>query len=339
MSQEDDLSGSRPRARRGPVDYFVLALKGFAVGSGNVVPGVSGGTMAFILGIFEELIESIRKAAAPEFLRAVLTLRWKRAIELGNVKFLAAVGLGAVAAILTLARLLEWLLINRPVFVWSFFFGLILASVVVVAKRIRSWGGAVVPALAGGAAGAWMLVGLVPLETPDTWWFLAISGAFAICAMILPGISGAFVLVLLGKYQDILSAVNHGRLDVIAIVGVGAVVGLVLFAQILSWLFHHYHDMTVAVLTGFMLGSLRKVWPWKETVTTYVDRLGNELPALVANVMPAFGSEVAWAFLLAAVGLGMVLLMDRAHVTDSSLSESDVAEGQSGDSTADDSTE
>jgi putative membrane protein len=315
------------------VDYLILALKGFAVGSGNVVPGVSGGTMAFILGIFEELIESIRKAAAPAFLRAVFTLRWKKAIELGNVKFLASVGLGALAAILTLARLLEWLLINRPVFVWSFFFGLILASVVVVAKRVRSWGVAVMLTMILGTAGAWMLVGLVPLETPDTWWFLAISGAFAICAMILPGISGAFVLVLLGKYQDVLSAVNNGRIDVIAIVGVGAVVGLVLFAQILSWLFHHYHDMTVAVLTGFMLGSLRKVWPWKETVTTYVDRHGNEVPAIVANVMPPFGSELVWAIVLAVVGLGAVLMMDRTRMTEPSLEESAEREERAGEST------
>jgi len=319
LDERNELSGSERRDRRGWRDYLVLALKGFAVGSGNVVPGVSGGTMAFILGIFEELIESIRKAADPRFVRAVLTLRWKAAAEIGNAKFLGAVGAGAFAAILTLARLLEWLLINRPVLVWSFFFGLILASVLVVAKRIRSWGGGTVPALVVGTAGAWLLVGLVPLETPDTWWFLAIAGALAICAMILPGVSGAFVLVLLGKYQDILSAVNHGRLDTIAIVGVGAVIGLVTFAQILSWLFHHHHDVTVAVLTGFMLGSLRKVWPWKETVTTWVDRSGNELPAIVANVLPEMGAEVVLAAVLAVVGLGIVLLMDRTHVTDSSL--------------------
>jgi putative membrane protein len=300
--------------RRGAADYVALAIKGFAVGSGNVVPGVSGGTMAFILGIFEELIDSIRKVIEPAFIQAVLTLRWRRAVDVGNVKFLAAVGLGAVAAVLTLARALEWLLINSPVFVWSFFFGLILASVVVVAKRVRSWSGGVVPGLVIGAVGAWMLVGLVPLETPDTWWFSMVSGALAVCAMILPGVSGAFVLVLLGKYQAILSALNTGDLDLLLLFGIGAVVGLVTFAELLSWLFRHHHDLTVAVLTGFMSGSLRKVWPWKETVTTYVDRQGRELPALVANVMPSMGPEVAWAFALAAVGLCTVLLMDRAHV-------------------------
>lgn len=297
-------------------DYAVLAAKGFAVGSANVVPGVSGGTMAFILGIFEELIESIRRVADPRFVKALFTLRWKTAFEIVNVRFMAAVGVGALAAILTLARLLEWLLIHQAVLVWSFFFGLILASVVVVTKRIRSWGGAVVAGLVAGAVGAWILVGLVPMETPDTWWFIALAGALAICAMILPGISGAFILVLLGKYQAVLSAVNNMRLDVIALVGVGAVVGLVSFAQILGWLFRHYHDVTVAVLTGFMLGSLRKVWPWKETVSTYVDRSGKEVPAVVANVLPAMGQEVVWAIVLALVGLGVVLLMDRAHVTE-----------------------
>jgi putative membrane protein len=299
-------------------DYVALAFKGFACGSG-VIPGVSGGTMAFILGIFEELIESLRLIARPAFFKAVLTLQWKRAIELGNVKFLAAIGVGSGVAILTLARLLEWLLVNEPLLVWSFFFGLILASVVVVAKRIRSWRGGVVPALLVGTIGAWYFVGLVPLETPDTWWFYILSGAFAIWAMILPGISGAFVLVLLGKYQAVLSAVNHGRLDIIALVGLGSVVGVVLFAQILGWFFKHHHDVTVAVLTGFVAGSLRKVWPWKETVTTYVDRHGREAPALVDNVLPAMGSEVVWAAIIALAGLSAILLMDRAHVTDESL--------------------
>jgi putative membrane protein len=301
---------------RRPVDYVALALKGFAVGSGNVVPGVSGGTMAFILGIFEELIDSIRKLAEPEFVKALLTLRWRRAVEAGNLKFLAAVGFGSLAAVLTFARAIEWLLINRPVLVWSFFFGLILASVVVVAKRIRLWSGAVIVALAFGAACAWVLVGLVPVETPDNWWFMVISGALSICAMILPGVSGAFILVLLGKYQAILGALNDGKLDVLALFAVGGVIGLVLFAEVLSWLFRHFHDVTVAVLTGFMLGSLRKVWPWKETVTTYVDRQGRELPAVVSNVVPAPGAEVVWALALVLVGLGIVLLMDRAHMTD-----------------------
>jgi putative membrane protein len=303
---------------RGPSDYVVIALKGFACGCG-VIPGVSGGTMAFILGIFEELIESIRRVSEPAFLRAVLTLQWKRAIEIGNVKFLAAIGVGSGVAILTLARLLEWMLINEPLFLWSFFFGLILASVVVVGKRIRSWRGGAVPALVAGTVGAWYFVGLVPLETPETWWFYILSGALAIWAMILPGISGAFVLVLLGKYQTVLSAVNHARLDIIALVGIGTVVGIVLFAKVLTWFFKHHHDVTVAVLTGFVLGSLRKVWPWKETVTTYVDRHGREVPALVNNVLPAMGPEVGWAVVLALAGLAAILMMDRAHVTDESM--------------------
>ncbi len=302
-------------------DYIVLAVKGFAVGSGNVVPGVSGGTMAFILGIFEEMIESIRNAVEPECVKALLTFQWKKAAGIANAKFLLAVGFGAVVAVLSLARGLEWLLINQPVLVWSFFFGLILASVIVVAKRIRSWGGAVVPALVLGTAGAYALVGLVPLETPDTWWFLAISGGLSVCAMILPGVSGAFVLVLLGKYQTILVAIGHGQLDVLAIAGLGAVIGLVIFAELLGWLFKHHHDMTVAVLTGFMLGSLRKVWPWKETITTYVDSHGNAVPAVMSNIMPEMGTDLVWAIVLAVVGLCSVLIMDRAHVTDPSVHE------------------
>jgi len=300
-----ETTGDHPRDFR---SLAVLVFKGFAMGFG-VIPGVSGGTMAFILGIFEELIDSIRRIASPAFIRAVLTFRWKSAMEIGNVKFLAAVGSGSLVSVLTLSRLLEWLMREYPVLVWSFFFGLVLASVIAIATRIRAWSAGVITALVAGTVGAYIVVGLVRVETPDNWWFVAISGGVAACAMILPGVSGAFVLVLLGKYQMVLEALNRGKFDVLAILALGSVIGLVTVSQVLSWFFKHHHDLTVAALTGFMLGSLRKVWPWQETVSTYVNRQGVEVPKEVMNVVPAMQAEVAWALLLAMLGLATAYFM------------------------------
>lgn len=281
------------------------------MGAADVVPGVSGGTMAFILGIYEELIESIREFGQPPFLRALVRLRIREIFTIINWKFLVSVLGGIAAAVLTLARLLEWLLENRPTLVWSFFFGLVFASVLVVSKRVQRWRVPLWIALALGTAFAWVLVGLVPLQTPDSAWFLFFSGALAICAMILPGISGAFILVLLGKYAFVLSAVN--RYDVLPIfwVGAGALVGIITFAQVLGWLFRHYHDATVAVLTGFMLGSLRKVWPWKVDVAWMTGRHGERIPTVQHNVLPdAFGGEVLSAIALAVAGLVIVIALD-----------------------------
>ncbi len=300
------------RARRGFKDYLGLVARGFAMGSSDVVPGVSGGTMAFILGIYEELIESIRAIAQPDFVQAVLKLRLREALQILNWPFLVSVFTGILLAILTLARGLAWMLENKPVWIWSFFFGLVLASIVTVSKRVRQWRPALLLALAGGALGAYLLVGAVPAQTPETWWFLIISGALAICAMILPGISGAFILVLLGKYQFVLNAVNQRDIISLALVAGGAAVGIVSFAQILGWLFKRYHDATVAVLTGLMLGSLRKIWPWKVTVESIIDRHGKEIPVIQHNVLPAgFSSEVLIALSLALLGVVAVLLLDR----------------------------
>ncbi|MFN3334931.1 MAG: DUF368 domain-containing protein, partial [Caldilinea sp.] len=172
-------------------------------------------------------------------------------------------------------------------------------------------------ALALGAVGAYFLVGLVPVQTPETGWFLMLSGAIAICAMILPGISGSFILVLLGKYQFFINAVNQRDLASIAFAGVGALIGLVSFAQVLSWLFRRYHDLTVAALTGLMIGSLRKVWPWKETLQTMLDRHGVEVPLVERNIVPplmvgnAFNFEILYALAAALLGVGVVLLVER----------------------------
>jgi putative membrane protein len=297
--------------------YLGLVARGFCMGAADVVPGVSGGTMAFILGIYEELIQSIRQVGQPQFLQSVIRLRWRKAVQLLNWPFLAALATGIFLAILTLAQGLEWLLENQPTVVWSFFFGLVLASVFVVSKRIRRWRQPLVAALLLAAAGAYLLVGLVPAQTPETWWFLFLSGALAITAMILPGISGAFILVLLGKYQYVLSAVNQRDVVTIAIVFAGAAVGIVTIAQLLGWLFRRFHDMTVATLTGLMLGSLRKVWPWKVDLAWMTDRHGQQIPTLQQNVLPqlwvngSLNSDIIIAILLASTGIAAVVLLDR----------------------------
>ncbi|MBW2567500.1 MAG: DUF368 domain-containing protein, partial [Deltaproteobacteria bacterium] len=182
-----------------------MTVKGFCMGAADVVPGVSGGTMAFILGIYEELIKSI-KSFDLSFLRLLFSLRVKDALDHASWQFLLAIGLGILMAIFTLARILAWLLQNQPVLIWSFFFGLIVASVLVVSKHLSKWTSLIFVWIGLGALFAYLLVGMVPAKTPDTAWFLFMSGAIAICAMILPGISGAFILVLLGKYHYVLEA-------------------------------------------------------------------------------------------------------------------------------------
>jgi putative membrane protein len=297
--------------------YIGLVLRGFCMGAADVVPGVSGGTMAFVLGIYEELLQSIRTIGQPAFLKLLFGLRLREVLQAVNWQFLLALGAGIFLAIFSLARGIEWLLVNQPVLLWSFFFGLVLASVVAVSQRIPRWTPALWLALAAGAAGAYVIVGLVPVQTPNDWWFLFISGALAICAMILPGISGSFILVLLGKYQYVLSAVNQRDFATLFFVAAGCGVGIVTFAQVLSWLFRRYHDLTVAVLIGLMLGSLRKVWPWKVDIEWILDRHGDKIPTIQHNVVPpftvdgAFNMEIALGAIVAVAGFALVIGIDR----------------------------
>lgn len=319
QSTTKDETQAERKANRTLKDYIGLAARGFAMGASDVVPGVSGGTMAFILGIYEELINSIRTVGQPEFLQAVFKFRIKEIFEILNWKFLLAVAIGIFSAILTLAPLLENLLENQPVYLWSFFFGLVVASIFAVRKRIKQWTAAPLIALLIGTVGAYFLVGLVPAQTPNTWWFLMLSGAIAICAMILPGISGSFILVLLGKYEFVLSAVNDRDIVSVGFVGLGAVIGIVTIAQLLGWLFKNYHDITVALLIGLMVGSLRKIWPWKEDVEWLRDTAGefilsdgHRIVTQQNNILPNNGTtEFLIALLLALIGLAAVIVLER----------------------------
>jgi len=295
---------------RSLINYIVLAAKGFCMGAADVVPGVSGGTMAFILGIYEELLNAI-KSFDVKSLKLLVTFRMGAFFEEISWKFLLFLGLGILTAIFTLAKFLAWLLANEPVLIWSFFLGLILASVVTVSKRVTQWTASRWISLLCGFTGIYVVVGLVPVSTPNDLWFLFVSGAVAICAMILPGISGSFILVLMGKYQFVLQAVNERDFLVLAVVAAGACVGLAAFSRLLAWLLVKYHDLMVAMLTGFMIGSLRKVWPWKVTLESLVDSHGKTVPTVEANILPSsFNGELVAGLSLIIAGFITVLSLE-----------------------------
>lgn len=255
------------------------------MGAADVVPGVSGGTIAFITGIYEELIDSI-KGIDLQAVKLLLKLKFADFWKKVNGNFLLSVVLGIAISIFSLAKLMTWLLEHHPIYIWSFFFGLIIASSVLVAKEIKQWNIFTIISLIAGACAAYTITVMTPAETPNTWWFIILSGAIAICAMILPGISGAFILLLLGKYSYILGAVSSLNIGVILLFIVGAVAGIISFSHLLSWLLKNYHTLTVSLLTGFMVGSLNKVWPWKETIQTYIDSHGVEKALVETNISP-----------------------------------------------------
>jgi len=280
------------------------------MGAADVVPGVSGGTMAFILGIYEELLESIRSFDL-QFLKLLSRFQIKDALNHTSWRFLTALFLGIFLAIFSLARILSWLLQDHPVLIWSFFFGLILASVYTVGRQLQKWTLPVSAWMLLGTVGSWFLVGLVPVNTPESPWFIFISGAIAICAMILPGISGSFILVLLGKYAYLLEAVNRRDFITLILAAAGAGLGLITFVRCLNWLLKRYRDLTLAVLTGFMLGALRKVWPWKETLDTMTDSHGKVHIISEANTLPIqWNLEVTLALCLAILGFLVVFLLN-----------------------------
>lgn len=288
-------------------EYIGLVLRGFCMGASDVVPGVSGGTMAFILGIYEELIDSI-KSIDLTVIKLLFSFKIKEVLNSVPWQFLLAVGSGIALAILSLAQGIEWLLENQPILIWSFFFGLVVSSVFVVSKRVKQWSVNAWVAIVIATIAAYNIVGLVPAETPTAPWFIFLSGAIVICAMILPGISGSFILFLLGKYEYILAAVNNRDVVTLGIFMLGAAVGITTFARVLSWLFKKYHDITIAMLMGLMVGSLRKIWPWKIADPIQLDYHGE--PILV-NILPsAFTTEVFFAVGLAILGFVVVLSLE-----------------------------
>ncbi len=291
--------------------YIFLVLRGMGMGAADVVPGVSGGTIAFITGIYEELINSI-KGINLKAVKLLLTGRWLSFWKQINGNFLLAVFAGIAISVLSLAKVLEYLLENQPVLIWSFFFGLVLASSYVVSRKVIRWRYPKIVALIAGIGIAFYITSVTPATTTDASWFVIFSGGLASCAMILPGISGSFILLLLGKYSFALHAVNERIILDLLLLGAGAVTGLILFANLLSWLLKKYHDITIAVLVGFMIGSLNKIWPWKETLKTIVVE-GELKPLVEKNILPNVGNpgDQFWmALLMAIAGIALILIIE-----------------------------
>ncbi len=297
-------------------EYLLLVIKGMGMGAADVVPGVSGGTIAFITGIYEELINSI-KSVNLKALKLLFTFQLAAFWKTINGSFLISVLLGIGISIFSLAKGLEYLLIHYPILVWSFFFGLIVASTVYVARSIRKWSFGVILALAAGIVIAYFITIISPVEANTSYWFIFVSGAIAICAMILPGISGSFILVLLGMYQFILNAVSNLQITVLLTFIVGAAIGIIAFSNVLSWLLQKYHNLTIAILTGFMLGSLNKVWPWKAVTETFIDRHGELRPLVEENILPHTYEQLhgtqSWllgAIALAIFGFALIFIIE-----------------------------
>ncbi|HEX5841464.1 MAG TPA: DUF368 domain-containing protein [Pseudomonas sp.] len=292
--------------------YFLLYAKGIAMGAADVVPGVSGGTVAFITGIYDELLRSIASipAAALLLLRGRIVDAWQAA----NATFLLVLLLGIMTSVLSLARLITYLLVEQPIPVWSFFFGLILISTHLVVREIQRWNWTRVLSFVLGAAFAYWITVAAPLQWGQDPLSLFLAGAIAICAMILPGISGSFLLVLMGLYSFVLGAVKGLDFSVLLIFAGGCLVGLVSFAGVLRWLLVRWRDLTLAFLTGLMIGSLNKIWPWKETLTWRTDSHGQQVPLLQANLWPERFAELSGqdpqlllAIVLAVSGVVLVL--------------------------------
>lgn len=289
-------------------DYALVALKGVGMGAADVVPGVSGGTIAFIVGIYDELINSI-KSINGESLKLFFTGKWAEFWKMINGNFLVSLVLGIAISVFSLAKIITWLLTDHPIMVWSFFFGLVLASTWFVGKDIKEWNKKTIPAFIIGVGVAYYITVATPAETPGNLFFIFLCGAVAICAMILPGISGSFILVLLGKYFFIMDAVKTLDVVVLLVFLAGACIGITTFSRILSYALKHFRNITLAVLTGFMLGSLNKVWPWKKTLETFTDSHGVVKPMIEANILP--NQHIIEAVVLMIVGFFLVYFLEK----------------------------
>ena len=291
-------------------DYFVIGLKGMAMGAADVVPGVSGGTIAFISGIYEELLIAISNVNL-SLLKTLKTSGVKAAWKQLNGSFLAALFLGIFVSIVSLAKVIKHLLESQPILLWSFFFGLVLASIIYIAKQITDWNFKSFLILIIGAVIAYFITTLNPLISGNSSsLFVFLAGAIAICAMILPGISGSFILVLLGAYKPVLEAVNNRDFKTILVFMAGAVVGLLTFSKVLKWLFKNHKNLTLAVLTGFIIGSLNKIWPWKETLTWRINSRGLEVPFNQQSISPfSFDEDPQLIMAIAFAVLGFVLIL------------------------------
>ena len=287
------------------------------MGSADVVPGVSGGTIAFITGIYEELLDSINSFDAEAF-RLLFSFKLREFWTKVNGAFLLPLVTGILISALSLAKLITFLLDKHPIQIWSFFFGLIIISSISVAKEITKWNVFTFVSLIAGIDIAYIITIVTPSTTPNALWFVFISGAIAICAMILPGISGSFILLILGKYTYIMSALKNMDATVIGVFASGCIIGLFTFSRLISWFLHKFHNYAVALLAGFMIGSLNKIWPWKKAELFRLNSHGQQVPIFERNLLPTdYMTEtgqsplIIQAILFMALGFMMVVIMEK----------------------------
>lgn len=308
------------------LDYVIITFKGIAMGAADVVPGVSGGTIAFISGIYEELIESIDKVNFGVF-KIWKQNGFKAAWTSINGTFLLALFSGIAISILSLAKLIKWLLHNQPILLWAFFFGLVLASIFYIAKQIKTWSVKIIVAIIATSILSFFITLAEPFASPESPFYLLFCGFIAIIAMILPGVSGAFILLILGAYQTAIDTINNlrdglaqGNMELFkdaflkfVLLGIGAVIGLKVFSKALNWMFKHQKNLTLAILTGFMIGSLNKIWPWKKILKTRINSEGEEVTLLDKSILPSAydgDSQLLLAIALVIVGFVTILALE-----------------------------
>jgi len=308
-------------------DYIIISLKGIAMGAADVVPGVSGGTIAFISGIYEELLESIDNISFT-FFKIWRTNGLKKAWSSINGNFLLALFFGIAISIISLAKIIKWLLLNEAILLWSFFFGLVLASVFYIGKQIRSWNTWIFITIIVTTIASYFLTIAEPFASPDNNLYLLFCGFIGIIAMILPGVSGAFILLILGAYQTAINTVDDLFHSIITLnfelfkdaiikflmLAIGAIFGIKAFSKLLNWMFKHYKDLTLAMLTGFMIGSLNKIWPWKKVLSWRTNSKGIEVPFQEQSVSPFSFEEdhqIMIALLLMTVGFLTILILEK----------------------------
>lgn len=302
-------------------------LKGIAMGAADAVPGVSGGTIAFISGIYEELITTINNINLDLF-KTLRKQGFKAAWKQLNGNFLLALLSGIFISILSLMKLAKYLLEHHPVLIWSFFFGLVVASILFVAKQITKWNVATIATLLIGAFLAYYITTLPRMGDVDSTLFLFFAGAIAICAMILPGISGALILIILGAYSKLSNTISNlidsviqsntdlflTNIVIFIVFCAGAVTGLLSFSSLLKWLFNHYKNITLAALTGFIIGSLNTLWPWKKIINTRINSKGIEVPDLQESISPfnyTGENYLTYALLLMVVGFITIIALEK----------------------------
>ena len=308
-------------------DYLIITLKGLAMGAADVVPGVSGGTIAFISGIYQELIDSINNVNI-SVLKTLKNEGLKAAWKQVNGSFLLALLSGIGISILTFSKVITHLLETQPILVWSFFFGLIIASITLIWKEITSWKLVDILFLLIGIIVSYYITIARPVSSPDSYWYLFLSGFIAIIAMILPGISGAFILLLMGSYETVIGTINTFReglttanseiltqaLLKLGVFALGCIIGLKSFSKILHWMFEHHKNTTLTLLIGFMVGSLNKVWPWKQVLETRINSHGEVVPYIDKSILPQNfegDPKITMAIVLAILGFVLIFGMEK----------------------------